>query len=266
MYSFGPLASYVAEVWRRRRFWYSLAKLDLELRYRESILGCAWSMLHPLAMTAVLCVAFGTVFRQNLRTYALFVLSGVAVWSFISGACLEGCLSIRCGEKFMRVHPGPIAVYALRTLCSQLFHFLVLLGLTILLSCSVLGFRHLATVFVLLPVTLLLALFGVSLILIFGILDVYFPDSKHILQIGLQLLFYVVPIVYPREVVPNETFKTVLHYNPLTAFVTLVRVPIVDRSLPSLETWLMATAATSCALVFAMWLVRRCERTIIFQL
>lgn len=259
-------ARYSGDVWRRRHFWLSLARLDLEMRYRDSILGIAWSLLNPLGMTAVLCFAFGAIFNQPFHSYLPFMLCGIASWNFLSGACLEGCHSIRGGEKFMRVYPVPIAVYALRTLCSQLFHFSILLGVSVGLSWILLGFHNLAVLPVLLPVMLILALFGLSLILLFGIFDIHFPDNKHMLQVGLQMLLYLLPIMYPPSGIQNRLFRAVLEYNPLASFIVLVRSPIVDGRVPGAGVWLTASATTLLTFALACWMVRRFERTIIFQL
>ena len=50
----------LATVWRFRHFWLSLAGLDLRVRYRRSVLGIGWSLLHPVVMTLVFCVAFAS--------------------------------------------------------------------------------------------------------------------------------------------------------------------------------------------------------------
>src|SRR5438874_10877163 len=66
------MLSYVSAVWRCRYFWLSLVKMDLRTRYRRSVLGMGWSLLHPIAMTIVLCVVFQTAFAAGggIRQYA----------------------------------------------------------------------------------------------------------------------------------------------------------------------------------------------------
>src|SRR5207245_8907528 len=52
------MGNYLAAIWRCRFFWLSLVKLDLRTRYRRSILGMGWSLLHPVAMTIIICLVF----------------------------------------------------------------------------------------------------------------------------------------------------------------------------------------------------------------
>jgi len=260
------LEQYCLEIWKRRYFWLTLARLDLRQRYQGSVLGVLWSLLHPLGMTAILCFVFVGVFKADVRTYIPFLLCGLAPWTFMSGAFLEGCNSIRQAEQYMRAYPAPIAIYSLRTLCSLSFHFSIVLLIAVAFTWALMGFQNLATLPLLLPGLVLLLMFCFSIILIFGILDAYFPDSKHIIQLALQMLFYTLPIIYPLSALRNEVFQAVLTYNPLGAFIVLIRGPIAEANVPSSTVWGLAAATTMVSLVAAYILARGTERRIIFHL
>src|SRR5690349_7634601 len=73
----GGMQNYLRAVWRCRYFWLSLVKMDLRARYRGSALGLGWSLLHPIAMTTIICTVFCVLFKQDLRTYAPLVFSGM---------------------------------------------------------------------------------------------------------------------------------------------------------------------------------------------
>jgi ABC-type polysaccharide/polyol phosphate export permease len=260
------LTQYCREIWKRRYFWWTLARLDLAQRYHGSVLGVLWSLLHPLGMTAILCIVFVGVFKADVRTYIPFLLCGLAPWTFISGAFVEGCNSIRQAEKFMRVYPAPIAIYALRTLCSISFHFFIVLIIALVCSWLLMGFANLAVLPLLLPGLVLVLLFGFSIVLTFGILDAFFPDSKHMIQLALQMLFYTLPIIYPLSALRNETFRAILNYNPFGAFIVLLRAPIAEAQAPSPMVWALAAVTTVGSVLFACLLVRVAERRIIFHL
>lgn len=266
MDGFGGILGYLDAIWQRRYFWFSLAKLDLKLRYHGSMLGVAWSLFQPLASTAIYCIIFGAIFKADLRNYIPSLLAGLAAWNFLASSMIEGCESIRKAEKYMRVYPAPIAIYGLRTLCAQAFHFLVILAIALSFSWLLLGFGNVAVLPVLIPVIALLVVFAWSLIMIFGIIDVYFPDNKHMMQIVLQLLFYTVPIIYPPEALTNETLRTIILSNPLNALINLLRVPLVSMQVPSVETWLVAGMTTFCMFSLACFMIRRTERYLILHL
>jgi lipopolysaccharide transport system permease protein len=266
MNGFGGVLGYLRATWQRRHFWFSLARLDLKMRYHGSVFGVAWSLFQPLASTAIYCIIFGSIFKAELRGYIPYLLSGLAAWNFIAASLVEGCDSIHKAEKYMRVYPAPIAIYGLRTLCSQAFHFLVILAIAIGFSWILLGFGNLPYLPALVPALGVFVVFAWSVIMIFGIIDVYFPDNKHMLQIILQLLFYTVPIIYPPDLMTNNMLRTLIQHNPLNAMINLLRDPIVTMQLPSNETWLVALATSLTLFTFACFLIGRTERYLILHL
>ena len=70
------MTDYVRDVWRLRYFWMSLVRNDLRSRYRRSLLGIGWSLLHPIAMAAVLCTVFSQVFHVEIKPGPLTVEEG----------------------------------------------------------------------------------------------------------------------------------------------------------------------------------------------
>src|SRR5262245_37774252 len=111
-------------VWRCRYFWLSLVNLDLRRRYRRSVLGLGWSLLQPLAMTCILCVAFHRLMNAEIRSFAPFLLTGLAYWNYVTNVALQGCQCYREGEPYLRQFAVPLAVFPLRTALGGAVHFL----------------------------------------------------------------------------------------------------------------------------------------------
>ena len=93
----------------------NLMQKDFKVRYRNMSLGVFWSLLNPLAMTVILCVAFHEIFHIPVRQYAPILLTGLACWNYLTTVVLQGCDCLFHGEKYIRQYPVPIAVYPLRT-------------------------------------------------------------------------------------------------------------------------------------------------------
>src|SRR5262245_15177349 len=96
------VGSYLAAVWRCRYFWLSLVKMDLMTRYRRSLLGLGWSLVHPIVMTIILSTVFHSIFRTEIEHYTLFVMIGLVVWNFLTGATLQGCHCFLQAESYIR--------------------------------------------------------------------------------------------------------------------------------------------------------------------
>ncbi|MFN0055221.1 MAG: ABC transporter permease [Planctomycetales bacterium] len=260
------MSSYVASIWKCRYFWASLVQMDLRNRYRRSILGLGWSLLHPIAMTAVLCSVFSRVFGQDPFEYAPSLLVGLCFWNFITSSTKDGCQSLFQGEKYIRQYPAPMAIYPLRTVLGASFHFLVALAVVLVLRFSFKGFDGWVTLASLGPALVLLLILGWSLAVLAGFSTAYFPDVLHLSEVGLQILFYATPIIYPADVLRNKGLGWIVDYNPLASFVQMLRQPLLHGQWPDLNTVGMAVLATSCMAAAAVFTLVRNEKQIIFQL
>ena len=295
------MKTYLEAIWNCRYFWLSLVRMDLRSRYRGSVLGIFWSLLHPIAMTAILCVVFSCAFGQNLRTYAPLVFTGLTFWGFFTASAVQGCLCFFQGEPYIRQHPAPLAIYPLRNVLGAAFHFIIGLGLAIVIglivgpdtgknpSATRLMQADLATVndsqsspggnpsatrltqVLALPSLLvsciLLLLFGWSVSILTGLFSVRFRDSRYLVELGLQGLFYLTPVMYRIESFKDKHRLTqLLQYNPLVAFLDLIRDPILLGRIPSLTTYACATTVVlvvAVAATTALWID---ERRLIFHL
>ncbi|MCS7168842.1 MAG: ABC transporter permease [Gemmatales bacterium] len=259
--------NYLREIWKRRYFWLALVKLDLDARYRRSFLGIGWSLLNPLAYTSVMCLVFYQIFEMDLREYAPYVFTGVAIWNFISNSVLEGCQSILVGEKYIRSYPAPLAMYSLRSTLSIGLHFLILLIFTIFLSWIVRGFDNLIALPILIPVLILLFFFSWALTTIFGIITVYFPDTHHLASILLQLIYYLTPVFYPKEMLAKRgMLVNILTANPLGYVVELIRRPVLYGEIPGFHAFFITLNTTLVLAIIAVALLAANERKIIFNL
>ncbi|MBI5757678.1 MAG: ABC transporter permease [Planctomycetales bacterium] len=260
------MSQYLSDVWKCRYFWLSLVKNDLRARYSRSVIGIGWSLLNPLLMTIVLSVVFHGVFGMDIKEFGLYLLTGICFWNFIASVVSSGCNCLFQGEAYIRQFPAPMAIYPLRTVLSSSFHFLVALVVVIVLKWGVGGFGNLSALPSLIPALLLLFVFGWSLALLAGFATAYFPDTRHLSEVLLQMLYFATPIMYPPEMLRGKGMGWVVDYNPLAALVNLLREPILKGVKPSVDTFGMATGSVILIGFFAVVTLVRLQRKIIFQL
>ncbi len=257
---------YLNEIWRKRYFWMSLVKVDLRKRYRRSVLGIGWSLMHPIAMTGVFCIVFSQLFGQDILTYAPFVLSGLAFWSYFTGVLTESCQCYFSGEAYIRQSPAPLAIYPLRTTVGMAIHFVVALVVLMVLVWSTSGFGNLASLWMLAPTLLLFFVLGWSVAIIFGVINVVFQDMQHMVQVGMQALFYMTPIFYRAQMLRDRGIGWIVDANPLAACLEMLRKPILEGQAPS-----MAATAYACSFVLVMATIAsltlaKVEKRLIFYL
>lgn len=260
------MSQYLAAIWKCRYFWLSLVQMDLRTRYRRSILGMGWSLLHPIAMTAVLCVVFPRIFHNvPVREYAPMVLVGLCFWNFVTSTTLLGTQCLFQGERYIRQYPAPMAIYPLRIVLGSSFHFSIALLVVVAVRFALIGFSGIGAFVSLLPTVLLIFVLGWSLALLAGFVTAYFPDVQHLAEVGLQILFYATPIIYPAHSFAGK-LGWVIRCNPMTAFIELLRAPLLQGRFPEPEWYAAAAFSAALAAGVAVLTLARLEKKIIFQL
>ncbi|MFN4260431.1 MAG: ABC transporter permease [Gemmataceae bacterium] len=262
------MVGYLSAVWRCRYFLMSLVRMDLRTRYRGSVLGLGWSLLHPIAMTATLCLVFRHLFQMNARDFAPFLLAGLSCWNYITATTLQGCRCFFQGESYIRQYPAPLAIYPLRTALGGMIHFLLALLVVLMLRLVVYGLPDPLAFLSLLPSLLMLFLLGWGMAVIAGFLNVYFQDTQHLAEIGFQILFYATPIIYkPELLLQRQYLQWLVILNPFVSFLELIRAPLLDGShVPSMQAYIIASATVAFVLGLAGLLLYHCQRRLIFYL
>lgn len=260
-----PRFDYLRQVWGLRYFWFSLVKTDLTNRYRRSFLGVGWSLVRPLVMTAVFSFVFSRLFARPADDYVAFLLMGLTLWQFLSESILLGCESFTRAGPYIRQQPVPLAIFPLRTVLSAGFHALVGFGVAVVVAGCYRGppgLRALAAVAGGLSLLFLLAWF---LAILGGVFRCHFPDTPHLVEVGMQILMYLTPILYPLDGVRGwGGLSLVIRLNPFTWVVEMVRGPLLGGGQPSGVIFGINLLIVSAAGLLAVVTLRRLERTLVF--
>jgi lipopolysaccharide transport system permease protein len=262
------MGAYLYSMWKCRYFWLMLVKNDLRRRYRRSLLGLAWSLLLPVAMTCIICVVFSSLLMQGegVAQYAAHVLAGLACWNYILTSTLQGCQCLYIGEAYIRQYPAPIAIYPLRTALAGAFHFLIAASIVLLLCWIINGFGNLLVLPVILISMLMLLMVSWSLAVLAGFANVYLQDTQHVCEVGFQILFYMTPIIYPESILKTQNLGWVADCNPVRALIDLVRRPMLYGELPTAGTWIFASLTTCFLAAAACYTLARLQKRVIFAL
>lgn len=195
----------------------NLVLKDLKLKYRGSVLGVVWSLLRPLLLILVYTVAFKYVVRIRMENYAFFLLTGLLPWNFFSGAAMASTEAVRDNANLIRKIYFPRAILPMATVIFNFAQFL--LALAVFLPLFFLwGAPAVSATLLCFPLVLMLHfLFTVGTALILSAVTSSFRDVSHLTEVGLVLLFWVTPIIYPVSMVP-EAYQGLMKANPLAAF------------------------------------------------
>lgn len=210
---------------------WALALKELRIRYKRSTLGFLWSLLNPLLTMVILTIVFSTIAQLPLQHYAVFLISTLLPWTFLAQALSYGAESIVLnGELLKKVYIDK-AVFPVAAVVSNIINFLLsLLPLVLLLACLRFPFHW---TWVYLPVPLIgLVMFTLGCAFFCAAANVFFRDVSHILQIVLSAWFYVSPIIYSLDFVPQK-YRFFFRLNPMLYILNGFRDAIYYGSLPS---------------------------------
>jgi ABC-type polysaccharide/polyol phosphate export permease len=256
---------YLRRVIRLRHFWLALVRSDLRVRYLHSHLGIAWSLARPVGMTIVLTTVFAGAFDVPVANYVPFLFLGIALWHFLVQSMMLGCGTFRTAAPYLRQQAIPLAVFPLRTVLGAGIHFTLVFVIALFLTAYFVGLPSLPVLASVVPGLAVLFLVALALATLTGLLHTHYPDTQPALEIALQGLFYLTPVMYrPDLFTVAAPLSDLLAWNPVTAVIELVRTPLLTGELASPAHVLQALAFLGIIGGLAWVGLRRCERELVF--
>ncbi len=240
------------KLWRHRDLIVQLTRREIEGRYRGAYLGILWSLAHPLLMLTVYTLVFGVIFQSrwpqartdSLADFALILFAGLSAYSCFSETVGRAAGAVVSVPNYVKKVIFPLEVLPISILGSALFHMLI--------SISVLLVVHLAigggmpwTVILLPLVSLPLIFLSLGLAWFVASLGVYIRDVGQAIGIVLQVMFFLTPIFYSIEIIP-EPFRTLVLFNPMAPVTENFRRVLLWGQLPSFPGtlwWILGTGA-----------------------
>lgn len=221
----------VRDSYRYRELIWALALKELKIRYKRSILGFLWALLNPMLLMLVLTVVFSTIMQAQIPHYAIFILSVLLPWTFFSQSLSYAAESIVSnGELIKKVKVAKL-VFPVAAVVSNMINLMLSLIPLVLIVLAVRHPFHITWIY--LPVPLFtLTLFTLGASFFFAAANVYYRDVSHILQIVLQVLFYVSPIIYSFDFFPQK-YRIYCKLNPLQYFLNGFRLSVYYGLLPT---------------------------------
>ncbi|MGH7029333.1 MAG: ABC transporter permease [Stellaceae bacterium] len=252
--------NYWRDLWRYRELFYVLAWRDLAVRYKQTVIGAAWSLIRPLLTMLIFTVIFGRIAKlpsDGSAPYPLMVLAGMLPWTFFSTGLGEASNSLVANAALIGKVYFPRLIVPTATLvvafADLLIAFSILVGMMAWYRFAP-GWQMLA-----LPAFILLAFFAsIGQALWVAALNVKYRDFRVIIPFMVQLGLYVSPVGFSSSVVPAQ-WRLLYSLNPMVGVIDGFRWCILGGQsrlyLPGLVVSLAVTA-------FFVWFgIRRFRKT-----
>lgn len=248
----------IKELWAYREMLHSLVKKDLTTRYKGSVLGFLWTFINPLFQLLIYSVVFSVIMRVQVDNYAMYLFVALVPWLFCATSIQMGSTSIMMAAGLVQKVYFPRIIIPIATVCSN-FMNMVFSFIIVFLALFLTGVG-ISPVAVYLPLIMVIEFFFVlGLVLIFSALTVYFRDLEHILGIVVNAWFYVTPIIYTIDMVP-ERFLGLMYANPMTSVVLAYRDILYYKQPPHLSTLISTVCFAAVFLVIGYFTFQKLQK------
>ncbi len=257
----------LAELWRYRELVRNLIERDLKVRYKNSVLGIAWSWINPLLMMLVFTVVFTVINRAppNIPHYPVFILSGILPWNFFSASVVGATASVVGSGYLIKKVYFPREVLPLSAVLSNMINFLIALPVFFGMA---LAFGVRLTPWVLfMPVVLLVQIiFSIGIGLLLATLNVYYRDTQIIMEVLMLAWFFVTPILWDARTISETKVlfgvtwpvqRLVYWLNPMASIIASYRDTLYFGAQPAMDFFMRSTATAILILMIGYLVFQR---------
>ncbi len=208
---------------------------DVAQRYRRSRMGAFWLTINMGVLIGALGLVFGTLFRTPMHEFLPYICVSLIFWGFISTSISEGCTTFIVSEGIILQVRMPLFIHVLRTL----YRNVIILGHNLLIYPLVLlavGREPSWHILLAVPGFLLVAMNVLWIMLILGVLCTRYRDMTQVMQNLLQVVFYLTPLMWMPQTLPEGASRYLLDLNPFYHLVSVVRSPLLGE-FPTATNW-----------------------------
>ena len=258
-----------ADLFRYRELFGNLFRRDLQAKYRGSALGVLWTVANPLMLMGVYLLVFGVVWKSpfaNGGHYPLFLLVGLALWTFFAAALQSATRSMLDNANLIRKTRFPRQLVPLSVVAAHLVSFGAMVLVLLVVNFVALP-RVRATEWLAIPLAALFVCLVGGISLAAASLNVIFRDIEFIVAALLVPLFFLTPILYPLSTLAHHQHVIeVIHWaNPLSPAVEALRAPLFLGHLPFWGDALYLVVASVLSLALGAFVFSRVDDQIAIE-
>ena len=224
--------------WRNRGLIMQMSRREVIGRYRGSVMGLLWSFFNPILMLAVYTFVFGVVFRARWGTgeeskadFAIILFSGMIVHSLFAECINRAPNLILSNVNYVKKVVFPLEILPWVTMGSTLFHTVISVLVLLIFFFGINFYLNWTVVF--LPALLIpLVVFTMGISWFLASTGVFLRDVGQTTGIITTVMMFLSSVFYPVSTLP-ETYRLLLHINPLTFIIEQTRDIIIWGRLPN---------------------------------
>ena len=224
------------ELWQYRELLYFFAWKEVKVRYKQAVLGVAWTLLQPLAMMVVFIVLLhkGLGVSTGEIPPPIYYLSGLIIWNLFNHAVTNAAGSMVTNAHIIKKIYFPRLVMPVSSVLVSSFDFLIslILFFILILYYQITGeivLSWLMLIPAILVAFIITAITAFSLGTFLAAVNVKYRDVRYALPFFVQSLFFITPVMYDGRVIQSEWIVNALQWNPLYWAIEMVRQALLGN-------------------------------------
>jgi len=221
---------YWRDLWTYRELFYFLAWRDILVRYKQTVIGVAWSIIRPFLSMVVLTVVFGKIagLSSGGAPYAIMVYAAMLPWQFFSTSFSESANALISNSNLLTKVYFPRLIIPSTSIVVGLIDFLISLGILVILM---IYYHYLpGWQIITLPLFLLLAtVTSLGTGFFISALNVQYRDFRYIVPFIVQFGLYISPVGYSSDTI-SEKWRFLYSLNPMVGVIDGFRWAILGGS------------------------------------
>lgn len=252
-----------ASLWH---IWTRLGLQDVRLKFRRSAIGPAWPFVNLAVMVLSIGFIYANLLGQQPRAFIPYLTIGMILWAYLTNSIVDGGGAFIHAEGYIKQISLPIYVYIFRSFVSITLTMLITMGAFVIVAVV---YRLPVTPATLLAIPGLLMMMATTLLLItiFAHLNARFRDVAHMATVGMQVLFYVTPVLFPAELLRHRRdLSLVIELNPMYHLLEVVRQPLLNGMAAGWHSYAAVAAIIIVLGAAAAGVIAAFQRRIVFAL
>ena len=216
------------KIYRDLNILIALCELNLTIKYRRSIFGFLWGLINPTVTIMTTSLVFSSILKVDLINYIISISFSLVGWSYLNQCLFASTTSyLNFNDLIKKIYINKIIIpfsFVISTFIDNIFFILIVLSVAFYNEFNV-------NIIYLLLYYFLLILFCTGCSLICASLNVFYRDFQWILNIMLQILFFMTPVLYTKKMLQGSMMGYLIEFNPISYYITGIYGSLYGKSL-----------------------------------
>ena len=257
--------TYFEGIRKNKYILFSLVQRDLQMKYRRSKLGVAWSVLTPLGLAVIVGGVYSILFGTSPRTLIPLIFASINPWVFMSGTADGATMAFPAAEGYIKQSTVSSQIFPLRTTMTNfvtlLYSVITFYGIYLFLEPD----RFSPVMLLCIPGLVIMFLFALGMANLTSVINLFIRDYAPLQSLLVQGLFYATPIIYDAQILADKGYAIVYQVNPFYYMLEVVRRPMMG-TVPSATCYLISCSIAIVFFVAGVFVQMRTHKEIAYML